>query len=280
MDYPDVNQCLTVLDLWAKHVASETQRNLHRFYENPGEGDNSEAKWRMLMLATVLQQDLQVRYNPARIETPEASSPNDDFFADSSDVFLHGLLGPRHMGTCSSMPVLYVAVGRRIGYPLKLVATKGHLFVRWQDSRGKEQFNFEGSGRGGEFYPDEYYRRWPFPTCDQEIQAGHYLKSMTPQEELAVFLTIRGAVLKSAGRLAEARLAFERAHAIVPESPEYSYYMATTFTHGTVGFTHGASLASEDRPPYTHAEIDALAAQVDAINRFNRQQMEARNQRK
>jgi len=28
------------------------------------------------------------------------------------------------------MPILYVAVGRQSGYPLKLVTTKGHLLVR------------------------------------------------------------------------------------------------------------------------------------------------------
>lgn len=231
----DIPQCLTVLNRWARDVDSETERNLHRFRENPSEGDNSEAKWRMLMLVTVLQQDFQVQYNPSRIEAPGTSSPNDEFFADSRDVFLGGLLGPRHMGSCSSMPVLYAAIGRRLGYPIKLAATKGHLFVRWEDLSGKERFNFEGSGHGGGFHPDEYYRQWPFPVSEHEIEAGHYLKSMAPQEELAVFLTIRGLVLKSSSRLSEARLAFDRAHALVPESLEYSYYLATTLTEKRAG---------------------------------------------
>jgi hypothetical protein len=42
--------------------------------------------------------------------------------------------------------VLYVAIGRRLGYPLKLVECKGHLFVRWEDA--KERFNIEGTSRG------------------------------------------------------------------------------------------------------------------------------------
>jgi hypothetical protein len=218
----DVSQCMKVLDDWTEYVRSETKRNFHRFRENPAEGDGSEAKWRMLMLLTVLQQDLRVQYNPARIEKPESSSPNDVFFEDSRDVLLHGLLGQHHTGTCSSMPVLYVAVGRRLGYPVKLVATKGHLFVRWEDAQHKERFNFDG-----DFYSDEYYRKWPFPTGELEIKANRYLKSMTAEEELAAFLTIRGLVLKSAGQLPEARQAFERAQAIVPESLEYSYYLAS-----------------------------------------------------
>lgn len=42
--------------------------------------------------------------------------------------------------------MLYVAIGRRLGYPLKLVECKGHLFVRWEDA--KERFNIEGTSRG------------------------------------------------------------------------------------------------------------------------------------
>ncbi len=33
-------------------------------------------------------------------------------------------------GTCVSMPVLYTAVARRLGYPVKLVLAKGHAFCR------------------------------------------------------------------------------------------------------------------------------------------------------
>ena len=182
-----VEQHLKLLDAWAARVGAETQRNLHRFRENPAEGDNSEAKWRMLMLITVLQQDLQVRYNPGRIEPLDKPSPPDVFFADSRDGLLHGLLGPRRMGTCASMPVLYVAVGRRLGYPLKLVASKGHLFLRWEDS--SERFNFEGTNdHGGSFFSDSHYQQWPFPISDQEVQVGYYLRSMNPQDELAAFL--------------------------------------------------------------------------------------------
>lgn len=72
------------------------------------------------------------RYDPERQNGSMAAIEGDRFFADSSKVFLHGLLGSKRQGTCSSMPVLYSAVGRRLGYPLKLVTIKGHLFVRWE----------------------------------------------------------------------------------------------------------------------------------------------------
>ena len=104
----------------------------------------------------------------------------------------------RPLGTCSSLPVLQVAVGRRLGYPLKLVTTKGHLFVRWEDAH--ERFNIEAAGRGVNRFTDDYYRHWPFELAPAEEVAEGYLKSLTPPEELAVFLSIRGMCLREAGR--------------------------------------------------------------------------------
>ena len=130
----DVGQCLATLDAWAKHVAAETARNFHQFRENPEafrmpvvlpepcrsrgneaglakdskdssrrplHSPGSEGYFRMLLLVTVLQQDFGVRYNPARMSSPEQSEPDNVFFADSQDLFLHGILGPRRMGTCA-----------------------------------------------------------------------------------------------------------------------------------------------------------------------------------
>jgi hypothetical protein len=122
-----ISAALEKLEQYAKHVEAETLRHLYKYRENPAEFQNSEAYFRMLVLATVLQEDFKVRYNPKRIEPLDALQPDSAFCADSKDVFLHGLTGPPAMGTCASMPVLYVAVGRRLGYPLYLVTAKRHL---------------------------------------------------------------------------------------------------------------------------------------------------------
>ena len=39
----DISACLVTLGKWVVHVARETQRNLHRFTENPGIYRNSES---------------------------------------------------------------------------------------------------------------------------------------------------------------------------------------------------------------------------------------------
>lgn len=215
---------LGTLDQWAVRVKSETQRNLYRFHRSPSEFENSEAYFRMLMMAAVLYEDCGIRYNPARVAIPSFENLHDRFFADSQDVFLHGLTGRRRMGTCSSMPVLYLAIGRRLGYPLKLATTKAHLFIRWEDSR--ERFNLETTGRGMNKYDDEHFKRWPFPVTDEEIRTVGYLKSLTPVEELAVFLSLRGNCLKEIGRLQEAAACYVEALKLVPESNAYKALLA------------------------------------------------------
>lgn len=215
----DIASCRRRLDEWAEHVRSETQRNWPRYQANPAEFEHSEGYFRMLVMAVVLYEDFHIRYNPDRMVAPAAASPDDKFFADSRDVFLHGLLSPPHLGTCSSLPVLYAAVGRRLGYPLKLVTTKAHLFLRWEDNN--ERFNMEATGKGMNRYDDAHFKQWPFPVSEDEIAREHYLKSLSPAEELAVFLSLRGNCLREAGKPGDAARAYEAASRLAPDWPGY-----------------------------------------------------------
>jgi Transglutaminase-like superfamily len=213
----DVPSCLTQLDRMAKRVEEETDRHWHHFRKQPEEFNQSEGYFRLLLMAVVLQEDFSIRYNPERIRTVGDFEANDQFFADARDVFLNGLLaGERRMGTCASLPVLYVAVGRRLGYPLKLVPSKNHLFVRWEDSR--ERFNVDATAQGMNLHDDNHYRRWPFPISREEEQTFGYLKSLTPAEELTTFLALRGHCLLAAGRVPEAIAAHEAALRFSPDS--------------------------------------------------------------
>ena len=175
----DIDQCLSTLDRWAERVKAETGRNMHRLGD-PAYAQhyrNSQAMYRMEMLCQVLQEDLGVRYNEDRAR--EVS------FTDSRDLFMHGIIEGRG-GTCVSMPVLYVAVGRRLGYPLRLVEAKSHLLCRWEgkgaDGR-EERLNVEGSGSGFGSFPDEHYMTWPRPISREEVERGEYLRSLSAGEE-------------------------------------------------------------------------------------------------
>lgn len=143
----DPSQYLERLQTWAQLVAIETERWLPAFHHSPHEFDNSLGKFRMLALVTVLQRDLGVRYDPACREGAYCA-------LDSRTLFIHGLLDGQG-GTCVTMPVLYIAVGRRLGYPLYLVQAREHFFVRWEEEGG-ERFNIEATSLGFVPRDDDY----------------------------------------------------------------------------------------------------------------------------
>lgn len=207
----DIPAILKQLDAWAAKVKFETERHLYRV-KDPRYAEhyaNSEARLRAEFIVQCLQEDCGVRYNPERIYEPD--------FRDARDMFLHGMLPDGKGGTCASMPVMYVAIGRRLGYPMKLVQAKEHLFCRWDG--GKERFNIEGSSNGNVNYdPDDYYRTWPKPISDAEMASDIFLASLTPTQELANFLHDRGTVLHANGNNIEARAAFAEAHRLEPRS--------------------------------------------------------------
>ena len=197
----DVANERQTLDQWAFWVKRETERHLYKFRKAPGDYNNSEAYFRILMMVCTLQEDFKVCYSkdPKMKAGPVEVDFNDiAFFAKSQDLFVHGLTTGQHQGTCASLPVLYVAIGRRLGYPLKLVECKGHLFVRWEDAR--ERFNIEGTNRGLNCFPDQEYMEWPYPISKEELDAGMYMKSLSPKRELAAFLELRSLCLRQNNR--------------------------------------------------------------------------------
>jgi hypothetical protein len=165
----DIPAALARLDEWAQKVRFETERHLYRI-NDPKFADHyahSETRLRAEFIVHVLQEDCGVHYNMARANEPD--------YRNSQDIFLHGMINSTNGGTCASMPVMYVAVGRRLGYPMKLVAAKEHLFCRWE---GNERLNIEGATNGGvNYYEDDYYRKWPKPISDAEMATGQFLPS-------------------------------------------------------------------------------------------------------
>lgn len=227
----EIGPMLDWLDSAARQVDFETRRHWYRFRDSPATYLNSPGYFCCYFLLQVLQEDFGVRYNPARVRDAKFQDPRyiDPDFRDSRDLFIHGIIdGPG--GTCASMPVLYVAVGRRLGYPLKLAETRAHLFFRWEDPEGSqfgfpERFNVEGAGEGIAMYPDEHYRVWPEPWSVADECGGWYLKSLSPAEELASFLVTRGECLADNGRIAEAIDAYRWACRLAPNDARYAVHL-------------------------------------------------------
>ena len=168
-------------------------------------------------------------------------------------------------GTCVSMPVLYTAIARKLGYPVSLVTTKGHVFARWEDESG-ERFNIEATNQGLSIYNDEYYKTWPMPITDDEIERFGYLQTLDADESLAVFLCSMGHAQADTGRPRDALRTYQIAGSLDPDNPMYGGFAAQVARH--------AGLLDEQFARTGHRRgIGPLAEhrRIQEMNRRNRQ---------
>lgn len=217
----DIDSSLDLIDDWSEKVKAVTEGRLYAFHQNPSKYDHSEAVFRAVNLVLTLKNDLNVHYNQAAMKHWD--------FSDSRDIFIHGLLDGKRAGTCTSIPVLCVAIGRRLGYPLKLVYVKQHTFFRWDDDM--EQFNIEACCPGVDIRDDEYYKKWPHEIREGDLYHGHLLKSLTSAEELSFFMLNRGNSLRDMDRLAEAQIAYAEACRLLPDDPIYLMTLLSLVDH-------------------------------------------------
>ena len=223
----DVQKCLKTLDGWTAQVKWETQRHEYRFNEHKSDFQNSYGRYRMMMLGTVLAQDLGIRYTPGLV-VPQLSgqTPTMGSSEDSRNFFIHGLLGEKHQGTCASMPLLYVAIGRRLGYPVNLASTAYHLYVRYEEPNGGH-FNVEATMTEGFLTPpDEDYRTGKFPCTEEEIRNYGWLRPMSNGQALSQFLANRGACLALMRRYAQARESYLASARYLPDTPPMRGHIA------------------------------------------------------
>lgn len=202
----DIEQSLATLDEWAEFIRKDVQARMPAYYRNQAKYDNSVNLFKVANMILCLKNNFGVDYNPDIMKR--------EVFPDSKDVFIHGCLTGNKRGGCISIPTLCVAVGRRLGYPLKLVCTRKHVFFRWDD--GKEVFNMEACMKGCDTRTNDHYKNWPEKVGAEEIKANKLLKPLTPKEELALFLETRGHCLFDTGKSAEAQVMYAHAYNLMP----------------------------------------------------------------
>jgi hypothetical protein len=192
----DIPECLSQLDDWANYVYRETIRGYPQYLANPDPNKGSDAVYKLwaLMHAVRALSCIEARFmsgntieNYQTIDTSMKPTGGPYKYRVNSQVsFIHGLLSPRSLGSCASNPVLFTAIGRRLGYPVKLVLTVQHIFNRWVDDT--EQFNMDGSMKyiGGD--EDHHYIDRFRPWRDWERKSTAFHRPLTPREELAAFM--------------------------------------------------------------------------------------------
>ncbi len=199
---PSIPDALASVDAAAADVHRETEANYQAIIDNPAAFDYSLAKYCIVCLVTVLQRKLGVRYNPKWRELASGDPEAEGFGTNANDLFIHAIINGVG-GTCRSLPILCLAVARRLWYPLKLVKAHRHLFCRWDDPEGKlaaSRAVQHRSHRAGHAIPfRRRVQRTPYQVDDEDIAAGIFFKSLTPAEEAAELLAMRARCLRANG---------------------------------------------------------------------------------
>jgi len=103
---------------------------------------------------------------------------DDPYTLKLKNLYLNGILETKS-GSCTTMPLLYLALAQRLKYPVYPVAAPQHLFCRYIFPDGRYR-NIEATSGGG-WSPDaDYITDTEIP--QQGIEEGAYLATMTYQQ--------------------------------------------------------------------------------------------------
>jgi hypothetical protein len=206
--------CRQTLDGWAGRASAAMRQWEGDYRQQPERFEHSWPRYLAMTLLTVLNRHIGIGYHP-HLKVPE---PDAVFHPDQT--FIHSLLTEK-LGTCASMPVVVVAVGRRMGFPLRLVSSIEHMFARWDDPDG-ERFNIECTCGGFLSHSDEHYLTWPRSVSREKAEGTVCLDSFSPREELASFLGNRSCHLWQLEQRGEAIEAMAYAAQLAPRSRPYA----------------------------------------------------------
>ncbi|MCJ9750668.1 transglutaminase-like domain-containing protein [Neorhizobium sp. BETTINA12A] len=156
-------------------------------------------------------------------------------------------------GNCITMPILFLALGQRLGLKMTLAQAPLHVFVKYTDDSGST-WNLEATSGGG-FTRDLWYRQ-KLPMSDDAIAKGIYLRPLRHDEAVALI-----ASLLVEHHLAEGRFdaAILTADAILQHYPDFAYLLVKK------GSAYSALLQRElagkytrpsDIPPDVKAKVD------------------------
>lgn len=160
-------------------------------------------------------------------------------YANPDNIFLAGLLRTKR-GSCVSMPLVYLAIGQRLGLPLHLVCIGRHYFIRWEEPGFRMNIETTIVDRVSVSPDDQVYLE--IEGLPQDKLQGSELRNLTAKEVVGNLLFARSgywAVHGSAGRASQLRdLAWARA--LAPDDPgiRKAYDSALSGRHETV--THGS----------------------------------------
>ena len=142
-----------------------------------------------------------------------------DAYNKPENRYLTGVLDTKQ-GTCFNLPMLYMAVAQRLGYPVYPVTAPDHVFLRFV-SPDLQESNIEATAGGG-YSPDEDYIE-RLHISARGVRSGAYLKTLSYRQFLALLLETNAIAFGQRGQLDKAIHYLEKVVQIYPKSaPTYN----------------------------------------------------------
>ncbi len=166
-------------------------------------GGSQGPDWRVRCLNTTIY--LNEGYHGSR----------DAVFTRNPEYFYINRLLDTKQGNCVTMPLLYVAVAQRLGWPVYPVTVPDHFFVRYVDP-ALDQQNIEATS-GGAYVSDERYAK-EFTVSKLGRDQGTYLRTMTYREFLGELTAINAIRFGQNGQMPRAITYLKLAAELNPRS--------------------------------------------------------------
>lgn len=113
---------------------------------------------------------------------------DDPYAKQLKNRYLNGILDS-NSGSCTTMPLLYLAIAQRLGYPIYPVAAPQHLFLRYV-SPGFKEDNIEVTGGGAYVSNEDMIYEMEIP--QKGVESGTYLATMTLRQLLGDLIAENG----------------------------------------------------------------------------------------
>ena len=194
----DIAACKRQVDGWADEIRAELAANPHGFENDRGKW-GTRRRFELAVMGSVLMEDRRIGY------VDRVSHSN------AGHKFAHGVL-QSGAGTCATLPVIWAALGRRLGHPISIAQVPEHLYCIVDD--GQEKINLETTGSAHlSMNSDERMRRM----CPPELVAnGTFMRPFSNRELIGIFVGLRAEVWEAKGDFEKALSDYQRAHEIVP----------------------------------------------------------------
>jgi len=139
-------------------------------------------------------------------------------YSDANNIFLAGLLRSRH-GSCVSMPLIYLVIGRRLGLPVHLVTVGKHCFIRWEQPGYRMNIEPTITEKIAMTPDDSVYLDVEKITGDH--LSGNQLRNLTAREVVAELFFARAGywIAKGAKYYDQLCADVSRAHQLSPDDP-------------------------------------------------------------